>query len=198
MGITERQEAEKIALKQKIFDAAVEIINEAGYENLSIRKIADKIEYSTSVIYGCYKDKAAILQDILVNFYYDVVKSVIADLQKMPRLSPKEHMKSFMRFYILAMIHEPGKVKAIRSTGFEFFTSQLPDDTALKYFEGILLEGEQAGAYKKIQSHYILIALTGFVHYIVDNNMFNEDGLMSSIESYADYLLGGLLKEGKG
>lgn len=46
MGITERREAEKEALKHKIYDVASKLIIEHGYEKLSIRKLASEIEYS--------------------------------------------------------------------------------------------------------------------------------------------------------
>ena len=45
MGIKERRDVEKEEMKKKIMDAAIEVIEQEGYEKLSIRKIADKIEY---------------------------------------------------------------------------------------------------------------------------------------------------------
>ncbi|HBG13196.1 MAG TPA: TetR/AcrR family transcriptional regulator, partial [Clostridium sp.] len=45
MGIKERRDVEKEEMKKKIMDAAIEVIEQEGYEKLSIRKIAAKIEY---------------------------------------------------------------------------------------------------------------------------------------------------------
>ena len=43
MSIKERRDTEKVEKKVKIRNAAIQIIEQEGYENLSIRKIATKI-----------------------------------------------------------------------------------------------------------------------------------------------------------
>ena len=64
MGITERKEKQKIELKQQILDASVKLFSEFGYEGVSIRKIADIIEYSPTTVYLYYKDKNEILFEL--------------------------------------------------------------------------------------------------------------------------------------
>lgn len=61
MGINERKEREKEGIKDLILHAAREIFLEEGYENTSIRKIANKIEYSPGTIYLHFKDKNELL-----------------------------------------------------------------------------------------------------------------------------------------
>ena len=50
MGIPERKERQKQKLRQRVLDAAEELFVEEGYQNVSMRKIAVKIEYSTTTI----------------------------------------------------------------------------------------------------------------------------------------------------
>lgn len=57
MGISERKEREKEELRDLILNAAREIFIKHGYEATSIRKIANKIEYSPGTIYHYFKDK---------------------------------------------------------------------------------------------------------------------------------------------
>lgn len=64
MGITERKEKQKTELKQQILDASVKLFSEYGYEGVSIRKIADLIEYSPTTVYLYYKDKNEILFEL--------------------------------------------------------------------------------------------------------------------------------------
>ena len=45
MGINERKEREKAELSQLILKGAMEVFLEVGFENTSIRKIAERIEY---------------------------------------------------------------------------------------------------------------------------------------------------------
>ena len=60
-GPKQRREREKEALRQVILDAARELFVKEGYENVSMRRIADKIEYSPTTIYLYFEDKASLL-----------------------------------------------------------------------------------------------------------------------------------------
>jgi AcrR family transcriptional regulator len=64
MGITERKERDKVEMRQRIIDAAIQMFLEEGYEKTSIRNIAEKIEYSPATIYLYYKDKDELLYDV--------------------------------------------------------------------------------------------------------------------------------------
>jgi AcrR family transcriptional regulator len=64
MGITERKERDRVEMRQRIIDAAINMFLEEGYEKTSIRNIADKIEYSPATIYLYYKDKDELLYDV--------------------------------------------------------------------------------------------------------------------------------------
>ena len=64
MSIQARKEKEKEALRQKILAAARELFVDEGYENVSMRKVARKIEYSPTTIYLYFKNKAELLDSI--------------------------------------------------------------------------------------------------------------------------------------
>jgi len=57
MGIKERQERDRETVQRAILDAARELFVREGYENVSIRKIAERIEYSPPAIYGYFPSK---------------------------------------------------------------------------------------------------------------------------------------------
>ena len=50
MGIKERQERDREAVRRSILDAARELFVAEGFHNVSIRKIAERIEYSPAEI----------------------------------------------------------------------------------------------------------------------------------------------------
>jgi AcrR family transcriptional regulator len=64
MGVKERRQREKENLRHVILDAAREMFAEEGYASVSMRKIADKIEYSPTTIYLYFKDKNDLLRQI--------------------------------------------------------------------------------------------------------------------------------------
>jgi|SRR5581483_6821279 len=57
MGIKERQERDREAVRRGILDAARELFVTEGYANVSIRKIAERIEYSPAAIYSYFPSK---------------------------------------------------------------------------------------------------------------------------------------------
>lgn len=61
MGIAERKEKQKAEIRKMILDASMKLFVEEGFENVSIRKIADLIEYSPTTVYLYFKDKDEIL-----------------------------------------------------------------------------------------------------------------------------------------
>jgi AcrR family transcriptional regulator len=57
MGSRERQDREKQAVRQAILEAARDLFTTEGYRNVSIRKIAERIEYSPAAIYSYFGSK---------------------------------------------------------------------------------------------------------------------------------------------
>ncbi|RDC66534.1 TetR/AcrR family transcriptional regulator [Adhaeribacter pallidiroseus] len=61
MGIVERKQRQKEEVRESILRAAWTLVLAEGWQALSIRKIADAIEYSIPVIYNHFENKEAIL-----------------------------------------------------------------------------------------------------------------------------------------
>src|SRR5574340_1204172 len=57
MGVKERQEREREAVRSRILEAARELFISEGYQNVSIRKVAEKIEYSPAALYSYFPSK---------------------------------------------------------------------------------------------------------------------------------------------
>jgi AcrR family transcriptional regulator len=64
MGSKERIHRLKENTRGSILDAAHDIVKEEGWQALSMRKIADKIEYTAPIIYEYYANKEAILLEL--------------------------------------------------------------------------------------------------------------------------------------
>lgn len=57
MGIKERQERDREVVRRAILDAARDLFLSDGFEQVSIRKIAERIEYSPAAIYSYFASK---------------------------------------------------------------------------------------------------------------------------------------------
>ncbi len=64
MGILERKLRQKEEVRTSILRTAQEIVSNEGWQALSIRKIAEAIEYSVPVIYDHFQNKEAILLEL--------------------------------------------------------------------------------------------------------------------------------------
>lgn len=99
MGLTERKEREKIELKNLILDAARKILLAQGQDGLSIRKIADEIEYSPATIYLYFPDKDAILHELMemgFGVMNEYMKTAYAELDPVKRIHNIGH--AYIRF----------------------------------------------------------------------------------------------------
>jgi AcrR family transcriptional regulator len=57
VGVIERREREKEEVRRKILTAARDLFASEGYERITMRRIADVIEYSATTIYNHFEDK---------------------------------------------------------------------------------------------------------------------------------------------
>ena len=64
MGSTERRERERSDVRRRILDAARELFVAEGYEAVTMRKVADRIEYTPPAIYFHFKDKQELIEAI--------------------------------------------------------------------------------------------------------------------------------------
>jgi len=99
MGIAERREREKENLRQEILDAASELFAKEGYANVSMRKIADKIEYSPTTIYLYFKDKVDLLNQICEETFGHLIETV-AGIEAAGATEPIVCLEKGMRAYI--------------------------------------------------------------------------------------------------
>lgn len=103
MGVRERQEREREAVSRAILDAARELFVAEGYQNVSIRKIAEKIEYSPAAIYGYFPSK----DDIFLALAEEGFRLLFAPGQAVepPVPSVDAIRDGFLRFYAFSKTH---------------------------------------------------------------------------------------------
>ena len=69
MGVNERRAREKSETRDKILDAARELFVTEGYEGVSMRRVAEKIEYSPTAIYVHFSDKQQLFHELCQQDY---------------------------------------------------------------------------------------------------------------------------------
>jgi len=94
MGIAERKIKDKEKIKEKILQAAIKLFAKEGYENVSMRKLSEKIQYSPGTIYLHYKDKESILFElhtIAFQKFYEALSKSESEKNPIKRLELMGH-----------------------------------------------------------------------------------------------------------
>src|SRR5258705_3256567 len=91
MGIVERKLRQKEEVKASILTASWQLVEKEGWQALSIRKIADAIEYSVPVIYDHFENKEAILFEFGKEGFRMLAKKIREAKEK--KTDPAEQLK---------------------------------------------------------------------------------------------------------
>ncbi len=105
MGIQERKERHRGQLRQEILDVTGELFAEGGYENVSMRKIAERIEYSPTTIYLYFKDKDELLEQICEHTFARLLERIRAVID--PLDDPVNALRRGCREYINFGVDHP-------------------------------------------------------------------------------------------
>lgn len=87
-------------LRQKLLDAATQLIAEGGVENLSIRKLADSVGVSRTAPYHHFKDKNALLCAIAEQGFQAQDRLVESMMTLQAELTPTELFERYVLTYI--------------------------------------------------------------------------------------------------
>lgn len=77
MASRTRRQLAKENLRQEILDAARDLFVTEGYENVSMRKVADRIGYSPTTIYLYFKDKSELLREICESTFAKLSEQIL-------------------------------------------------------------------------------------------------------------------------
>lgn len=101
----------KTDLRNEILDAAREMFVAEGYQNVSMRKLADKIGYSATTIYLHFKDKNDLLHQICEESFAQLARN-ISSIQQLSANS-MDKLRMGLREYINFGLRHPSHYEVI-------------------------------------------------------------------------------------
>jgi len=107
MGTNERRQRHRASLRREILDAASQLFVEEGYHRLTMRRLAERIEYSPTTIYLYFKDKNELLGAVCEETFSGLAGK-IERLQKTagtPQGSLREGLRTFVEFGLAHPAH---------------------------------------------------------------------------------------------
>ena len=117
MGIAERREREKDEVRRKILDAAQELFATEGYERVTMRRIAEAIEYSPTTIYNHFEDKDALVYALCEE---DFSRLLSAIAERPAPEDPVEWIRQLGRAYAAFGLQNPNHYRFMFMTAAKF------------------------------------------------------------------------------
>lgn len=200
MGVRERKARQKKFLRQEILDAASELFVKDGYENVSMRRIADKIEYSPTTIYLYFKDKAELLEQVCQETFARL-SLVLARIQQQPG-DPVERLKRGLVAYIKFGLENPHHYRATFMMpvpeGFNEEKYHQPDSPGMQAFDFLrrcVSDCVSAGKFRKVDvelvSQTFWAGIHGLTALLITHRHFPWVEREQVIHSMVDTMVGG-------
>jgi len=105
MSVQQRRARDREELRQEILDAARTLFAKEGFDSVSIRKIADRIEYSPGTIYLYFKDKSDIFDTLCEETFGKLCRRLGAIVED--RGDPLDKLRRAGRAYIDFALENP-------------------------------------------------------------------------------------------
>ena len=158
--------------QQEIVDAAVDIIARQGIQELTIKKLSQRIGISEPALYRHFENKHAILVAIL-EFFGEWSRCAVADIAESP-MSPEEKLRQVFRRHTKRFIESPATSGVVFAE--EIFKNEpaLAESTvrimgvAQATVHGILEEGIAAGTFRAdVPVEHLAAAVLGSLRLLV-------------------------------
>jgi AcrR family transcriptional regulator len=209
MGIAERRERERVDTRGKILEAARELFIQKGYDGVSMRKVAEMIEYSATAIYVHFANKEELFREVC---YQDFARLAQAFQTSPLPDDPLDRLKSLGRIYVEFGRQYPNHYKLMFMTSHPRWEpderSQQcdnPEVNAYALLKHTVQQALEAGVFREGIDNPDLISQTLWagVHGVISLRIAHKDEdwvdcqpLSSAVALMLDALLRGLTKEG--
>lgn len=194
MGTKERKERQKTEMREAILSAALKLFSDKGFENVTMRNIADEIEYSVGTIYLYFGDKDEIFYELHKMGFDEFYKRQLAvQYIKDPLNRLTEHGLAYIQFAI-DKPHYYDLMFISRTPG-KFINQQdewISGNRTYDLLKININQAKDAGYFKKTEVDVAAFALWSFVHGI--SSLFVRDRLKMIPQESIGPLVSGALR----
>ena len=145
MGPKERREREREEIRTRILDAARELFASEGVDAVTMRRIADRIEYSPTAIYFHFRDKDALLAELCDCDFRAFSQNFIA-IAGIP--DPVERLRQAGRAYVEFGLMHPSHYRLMfmtPKTAQSTIEKGNPEEDAYAFLKGIIADLQAQG-----------------------------------------------------
>lgn len=170
MGVHERREREKHEVRRRILEAARDLFTRDGYDRVTMRGIADAVEYSPTALYYHFADKDALMESLCREDFSRLLAAFHA--ARLPA-DPIERIRIIGRTYVQFGLDHPNHYRFLFLTP-PFGGKEAPPDRseqpphpgeeAYAVLHRLVEEAMAAGRLRKLDSHLVAQVLWTAVH----------------------------------
>jgi AcrR family transcriptional regulator len=192
-GTRKRREQQKQELYREILDAAAELLLEQGYEQFSLRQVAERIGYSAGTIYLYFKDKDEVLSKLAQEFYTRFEQQLAVAFKS--EQEPLARILASGRAYINFGVQNPVAYQLMFTRNSEFM-ALVPKDASRPSGQGVrallqeeVSKGISAGVIREEDPRAVADALWAGVHGVVSLALQLQNDGQQRIESMIEVAL---------
>jgi AcrR family transcriptional regulator len=191
MSIKERRERDKEEMRAKILDSAHKLFIDKGFEEVSIRNIAEAIEYSPATIYLYFKDKDEIFYVIhqeafrRYNEFNSALPGIADPFQRLVSMGERymEFSQRFPQYYNIMFLTE-SPMHCYDNTE-EWKEGAI----AHSFLESTVIECIEAGYLKKVDPKVLALTIWSYMHGICSLS------IRERMKIYPEEMRGPLMKD---
>jgi len=205
MGIAERRARQKTSLRQDILDAARQMFAEDGYDRVSMRRLAERIEYSPTAIYLHFKDKDDLFKAVCDETFAKLVARLDRQRRRLsgdPLACLKAGLREYIEFglrhpehYIVTLMHRAPQDRAAEAVkdfdgsvgqeAFGYLRQSVADCVAARLFRPL---------HPEVTAQVLWMSIHGLVSLLIAKKGFPFAPKTALIDEQIETLVGGLLK----
>ena len=110
MGISERKERQKAELREQIVRVARDMVMREGFSALSMRKLAEAVEYAPATLYLHFENRDAIARELCVRGFQDLMAALEPDSKVE---EPLERLARMAEAYVKFGLEQPESYRLI-------------------------------------------------------------------------------------
>ncbi len=166
MGVKERKERDKVEMRERILNSAHQLFLDRGFEEVSIRNIAEAIEYSPATIYLYFKDK----NEIFYALHGEAFKMFNQHMAGLAHIAePFERLIAMGEEYLRFFEEHPKYYEIMFLTESPMDCEENQDkwqegQKALQFLESILRECQAQGRFEGMDPQVFAFSIWSYMH----------------------------------
>lgn len=199
MGVKEKRHRHKEEFRREILNSARDLFIDDGYEKFSMRRLAEKIDYSPTTIYHYFKNK----DDLLFAICEEVAEQFLAKLRYLRSFQnkPYEALRQTMLYLVEFAFDNPNQYKVffltkpnVYGTQDEFMKKESMARNSYFEFRKIVQACIKAGKLRRMDIDVLTQVLATAPHGLITMTLYRSSFPWVDQKLLATTLVDGLLR----